>query len=98
MKANELMQGDYITFKDSIETDETPLPVKVIGIGYVWRGIENEALVEINGDETCDIIEIDDECVGIPITEKILEKNFEKKTFYGIYDDYFDFYYGYPEL
>lgn len=90
MKASELMQGDYITFKDSIETDKTPLPVKVIGIGYVGRGIENEALVEINGDETCDIIEIDDECVGIPITEKILEKNFEKKTFYGIYDDYFD--------
>ena len=90
MKANELMQGDYITFKDSIETDKTPLPVKVICIGYVGRGIENEALVEINGDETCDIIEIDDECVGIPITKEILEKNFEKKTFYGIYDDYFD--------
>lgn len=29
MKANELMQGDYITFKDSVETDETPLPIKL---------------------------------------------------------------------
>ena len=28
----------------------------------------------------------------IPLTPEILEKNFEKKTFYGIYDDYFDFY------
>ena len=27
----------------------------------------------------------------IPLTPEILEKNFEKKTFYGIYDDYFDF-------
>lgn len=26
----------------------------------------------------------------IPLTKEILEKNFEKKTFYGIYDDYFD--------
>ena len=26
----------------------------------------------------------------IPLTPEILEKNFEKKTFYGIYDDYFD--------
>lgn len=29
----------------------------------------------------------------VPITIDILERNgFEKKTFYGIYDDYFDFY------
>lgn len=27
----------------------------------------------------------------IPLTAEILEKNFEKKTLYGIFDDYFDF-------
>lgn len=27
----------------------------------------------------------------IPLTQEILEKNFNKKTFYGIFDDYFDF-------
>lgn len=27
----------------------------------------------------------------IPITPEILEKNFEKKTYYGIFDDYYDF-------
>lgn len=75
MKANELMPGDYITFKDSVETDKTPLPVKVIGIGYVGGGTENEALVEIDGDKTCDIIEINDECVGIPLTGEILKSN-----------------------
>lgn len=69
------MQGDYITFKDSLETDKAPLPVKVIGIGYVGRGIENEALVEIDGDKVGDIIEIDDEIVGIPITGEILKDN-----------------------
>ena len=26
----------------------------------------------------------------IPITQDFLEKNFEKKTFFGIFDDYFD--------
>lgn len=75
MRANELMQGDYITFKDSLETEKAPLPVKVIGIGYVGRGIENEALVEIDGDKTGDIIEIDDEIVGIPITGESLKDN-----------------------
>ena len=76
MRASELMQGDYITFKDSVETDETPMPIKVIGLGYVGRGIENEALVEIDGDKSGDIIEINEECVGIPLTEAFLQKNF----------------------
>ena len=30
------------------------------------------------------------EVFPISLTPEILEKNFEKKTFYGIYDDYFD--------
>lgn len=75
MKENELMLGDYITFKDSVETDKTPLPIKVLGIGYVDVGIENGALVEIERDKTCDIIEINDECVGIQLTREILKSN-----------------------
>ena len=78
MKAKDLMQGDYITFKDALK-DGIVVPVKIVGLGYVGRGVEDEALVEINGDKSCDIIEIDDECVGIPLTPEILEKNgFEK--------------------
>lgn len=74
MKAKDLMQGDYITFKDALK-DGIVVPVKIVGLGYVGRGVEDEALVEINGDKSCDIIEINDECVGIPLTAEILEKN-----------------------
>ena len=31
--------------------------------------------MQINGDEACDIIDIDEEIVGIPLTAEILEKN-----------------------
>ena len=74
MKINELMLGDIITFKDSIE-DETPVPVKVIALGYQHHGNENEALIKIWDNETCDIVTIDDDFVGYPLTPKILEKN-----------------------
>ena len=74
MKAKDLMQGDYITFKDALK-DGIVAPVKIVGLGYVGRGVEDEALVEINGDKSCDIIEIDDEFVGIPLTGEILESN-----------------------
>lgn len=73
MKAKDLMQGDYITFKDALK-DGIVVPVKIVGLGYVGRGVGDEALVEINGDKSCDIIEINDECVGIPLTSEILEK------------------------
>jgi hypothetical protein len=76
MKANELMIGDIITFKDSLQTDETPIPVKVVALGYQHRGEENEALVQIGNDNTCDIVTIDEEFVGYPLTAEILEKNF----------------------
>ena len=74
------MLGDIIIFKDSVETDQTPVPVKVIALGYQHRGNENEALVQIGNDEGNDIVEIDDEFVGYPLTSKILEKNFQEPT------------------
>lgn len=73
MKANELMIGDWVTFKDC--QHENPMPIKIIAIGFQADG-ENDCLVQINGDKACDIIEIDDEIVGIPLTAEILEKNF----------------------
>lgn len=43
------------------------------------------------GRVSADLIELDiSELDAIPLTPEIMEKNFEKKTFYGIYDDYFD--------
>ena len=68
MRPEELRLGDYVTFKDSLE-DDTILKIKIIALG------ENETLVQIDGDDACDIIAIDDEIVGIPITPEILEKN-----------------------
>ena len=84
MKANELMLGDIITFKDSVQADEIPIPVKVVALGYQHHGEENEALVRIGDDDTCDIVTIDDEFVGYPLTAEILEKNgFRKLETYG---------------
>jgi len=74
------MLGDIITFKDSVETDETTIPVKVIALGYQHHGNENEALVQIDNAEGNDIVEIDDEFVGYPLTSEILEENFPEPT------------------
>ena len=83
MRARDLMQGDYITFEDALK-DGVIVPVKIIGIGYCGRGVEDEVLAEIDGDTSCDIIEINDECVGIPLTEKILYNNgFSNCEFYA---------------
>lgn len=74
MKANELMLGDWVTFKDAVE-DNNILPIKIVCIGYQYKGDEDECLVRIGSSESCDIIDIDDEIVGIPLTAEILEKN-----------------------
>lgn len=88
MRTTNLMLGDIITFKDSVETDQTPVPVKVIALGYQHRGNENEALVQIGNDETCDIVTIDDDFTDYPLTPEILEKNgFESDTnMFGLCD------------
>ena len=81
MKANELMIGDWVTFKDC--QHENPMPIKIIAIGF-QADEEDDCLVQINGDKACDIINgdkacdimtIDDEIVGIPLTEEILDRN-----------------------
>ena len=97
MKAKDLMIGSIVTFKDSLEGAAIPLSVKVVGIGYQDKGGEDECLVCIGGDESgCDIIEIDDEVVGIPITSDFLEKNGFKVYQHGngfmfiLADDYYD--------
>ena len=74
MKINELMIGDFVTFKEC-QKDKIPFGVKIIALGHQDRGEENAALVCIDGAKTFDIIEIDDEIVGIPLTPEILEKN-----------------------
>lgn len=83
MKTSELMIGDIITFKDSVQADETPIPIKVIALGYQHSDDENEALVQIGNDETCDIVTIDEEFVGYPLTAEILEKNGWKSLMNG---------------
>lgn len=69
MKANELMIGDLVTFKDC-QNDEAPSIVKI------WQiNDEGGAFAFIDGDDALDEIIIDDEIVGIPITPEILENN-----------------------
>lgn len=94
MKANELMIGDWVTFRDC--QYENPMPIKIVAVGY-QADTENDCLVQINGDKGCDIIEIDNEIVGIPLTAEILENNgFEKislksgQVVYSLADDYYD--------
>ena len=67
------MIGDLITFKDC-QQDEHPTIIEIVGLGYQGRGVESEALVSIDGDKGCDLVEIDDEFVGIPLTPERLEK------------------------
>lgn len=51
---------------------------------WVKCGSRYMKVTQLAEDMDCDDID------PIPLTTEILEKNFEKKTFYGIYDDYFD--------
>ena len=73
MKAEELMVGNYITFKDC-QNDKEMAVVKIYQINQ-----ENNALVFIDDSEVLDEVTIDEEFVGIPITDEILDKNFERK-------------------
>ena len=76
MTTRDLMIGDYVTFKEC-QNDDAPTIVKIEGLGYQGRGVVEEALVTIDGDENgFDLVEIDDEFVGIPLTEEILQENF----------------------
>lgn len=69
MKANDLMVGDIVTFKDC-QNDKEVIVVKIWGINQ-----EGNALVFIDDSDSLDEVTIDEEFVGIPLTPEILEKN-----------------------
>lgn len=69
MKANELMPGDLVTFKDC-QYDEGVVVIKIWEINQ-----EGNAFVFIGDSEVLDEVTIDEEFVGIPITPEILKKN-----------------------
>ena len=69
MKANELMIGDLVTFKDC-QNDKEVIVVKIWGINQ-----EGNALVLIDDSDSLDEVTIDEEFVGIPLTPEIIEKN-----------------------
>lgn len=74
MEVKDLMIGDLVTFKEC-QNDENPMPIEIVALGYQQGGGRESSLVSINGDNACDIFDIDDEIVGIPITPEILEEN-----------------------
>lgn len=79
MKAAELMVGNWVLING------TPRKIQAVD------GVDDEIMAD---DELYTLAEdryhSEDKVECVPINRKILEKNFEKKTFYGIYDDFFD--------
>lgn len=79
MKATELMVGNWVLING------TPRKIQSVD------GVDDEIMAD---DELYTLSEdryhSEDKVEGVPITREILEKKFEKKTFYGIYDDFFD--------
>lgn len=74
MKAKDLMIGDLVYY---IHTEDGIAPYKEV--------------ICIQAEDLCrDACIIETHYEPIPLTPEILEKNFEKKTFFGLYDDYFD--------
>lgn len=85
MKIEELMIGDYITFRD-VQNDSYCPKVKVCGL------IDDDVYASIDGDPVLDIVDPDD-IAGIPLTPEILEKNgFTKSEKFDVWkiisDDY----------
>lgn len=89
------MIGDLVLYRPGWIDEETKEVVHESGTGFPIRLTclyDNMAQYDdILPDGTINTIEVADyELFPIPLTPEILEKNFEKKTFYGIFDDYFD--------
>lgn len=80
LQAKDLMVGDLLTFYDCVK-DGKIIPIEVVEL----HGYNNDFLASINGDEACDILEFDDEIVGIPLTPEILEKNGWSEDYSGRY-------------
>ncbi|MBO7510650.1 MAG: hypothetical protein J6T35_05640 [Bacteroidales bacterium] len=66
MKAQDLMLGDYVTFRDC---DKEIVPIMIMGIPY-----DSAVYGRIGRDVAFDEIDVED-LAGIPITPEILEKN-----------------------
>ena len=85
MKANELMIGDFLRYKQDFPYAH--LQGKIVKV----CGVDGRVDVRTINDGKFHESEHPNWLEPIPLTPEILEKNgFEKKTFYGIYDDYFD--------
>ena len=70
LQPKDLMIGDLLTFEDCVK-DGKIIPIEVVEL----HGYNNDFLASIDGDEVCDMLEFNDEIVGIPLTPEILEKN-----------------------
>lgn len=94
MEAKDLMIGDLVRVNRDVCIKNDTI-VRVCSIDATNRLVERG----LEGSATCVPVGDIDLYYGgiwvkylspIPLTPEILEKNFEKKAFYGIYDDYFD--------
>lgn len=74
MKANELMIGDWVYME---HTEDGVAP---------YEELTQWTKEDFGFSDTF----IETHIYPVPLTPEILEQNFEKKTFYGIFDDYFD--------
>ncbi len=95
MKAEELFVGalvcvnrdglcikkDTIVEVRAVDADDKLIEKGLIGSAHCRPLDDNQ----FDGGIWCEYLD------PIPITPEILEKNFEKKTYYGIFDDYYDF-------
>lgn len=70
MKAEELMIGDLLTFKDCVGDSGFPI-LKVNGI------LPDTLFVQIDYSDADDEVDYED-IIGIPLTPEILEKNFKE--------------------
>lgn len=94
MKSKDLMVGDFVRVnRDGLCIKKnTIVEIRAIDgdnkleeIGLVGSaGCMPKDKDQFFGGIWCDYLE------PIPITQETLEKNFEKKVFYGMYDDFFD--------
>ena len=67
MKCEELMVGDYLTFRD-VQNDSNCPKLRVVIIN------EEDVYVSVDGDPVADLCDPKD-LAGIPLTPEILEKN-----------------------
>lgn len=82
MKITEIQIGDWVYNKFHKK------PIRITPYDFFTHGhrSDGEQYLLVNSEPA-----IGRDYDPIPITPEILEKNFERKTYYGIFDDYYDF-------